>query len=267
MCAAAATTPSSHISVFFHQLQQAESRLLMLDYDGTIAPFTTDRKRAVPYPSIPELLDSISCTCRTRLVLISGRSARDIQPLLGVGLRPEIWGAHGLERLYPDGRFELAFLSPDVSRAIRQAETILEEGGLAELCEIKTGAIAVHWRGLHHRHLEDVRTQCYRLLAPLTCHSSLLLTEFDGGVELKARLANKGDAVRTLLDESNAGTVAAYLGDDVTDEDAFRALDDRGLSVLVRNTYRTTAAQLWLKPPGEVVQFLNEWIHACGGDA
>jgi trehalose 6-phosphate phosphatase len=266
MCAAAAT-PSSDIAVFFHRLRDSQSRLLMLDYDGTIAPFTTDRKRAFPYSSIPELLDSISCTCRTRLVLISGRSARDIQPLLGVGLRPEIWGTHGLERLYPDGRFELAFLAPDVSRGIRQAEVILEEGGLAELCEIKTGAIAVHWRGLQRHHLEDVRTQCYRLLAPLTCQSNLLLTEFDGGMELKARSANKGDAVRTLLAETNTETVAAYLGDDMTDEDAFRAIAGRGLSVLVRNTYRSTAAEVWLKPAGEVVQFLTEWIHACGGDA
>jgi trehalose 6-phosphate phosphatase len=266
MCAAAAT-PSSDISLFFDQLQQARDRLLMLDYDGTIAPFTTDRKRAVPYPSIPELLDSINCTCRTRLVLVTGRPARDIQPLLGIGLRPEIWGTHGLERLYPDGRFELAFVSPETSRTIAEAEIILEEGGLGELCELKTGAIAVHWRGLQHRHLEDVRTQCYRLLAPLTCHSNLLLTEFDGGVELKARSANKGDAVRTLLAETSTDAVAAYLGDDMTDEDAFRAIAGRGLSVLVRNSYRTTAAELWLKPPGDVVQFLTEWVHACGGDA
>jgi len=86
-------------------------------------------------------------------------------------------------------------------------------------------------------------------------------------MELKARSANKGDAVRTLLAETNTETVAAYLGDDMTDEDAFRAIAGRGLSVLVRNTYRSTAAEVWLKPPGEVVQFFTEWIHACGGDA
>lgn len=238
----------------------------MLDYDGTIAPFTRDRKRAVPYASIPELLDSISNTCRTRLVLISGRSATEIQPLLGLRLRPEIWGSHGLERLHPDDRSELAFISPEASRALAEAETILQQGGLGELSEIKTGAIAIHWRGLKQQHLEEVRTECYRLLAPLTCHGNLLLDEFDGGLELKARSANKGDAVRTLLAETPADTAAAYLGDDLTDEDAFAAIEGRGLSVLVRDTFRSTTAQAWLRPPGEVIQFFNEWIHACGGD-
>ncbi|MGH9571319.1 MAG: hypothetical protein ACRD4F_16865, partial [Candidatus Angelobacter sp.] len=59
---------------------------------------------------------------------------------------------------------------------------------------------------------------------------------------------------------------AAYLGDDLTDEDAFQAINGRGLSVLVRPAWRSTTAQAWLRPPGELIQFLNDWIHACGGD-
>jgi trehalose 6-phosphate phosphatase len=263
MCAAAT---QSSTSLFFEQLHGATNRLLLLDYDGTIAPFSVDRKCAVPYPSIPELLDSIGSTCRTRLVLISGRSAREIPSLLGLKPRPEIWGAHGLERLYPDDRFELAFIPPEASQAIAEAEVILQEGGLGELCEAKTGAIAVHWRGLKMNHVEEIRTQCYRLLGPLACHGNLLLTEFDGGVELKARAACKGNAVRTVLAEISCDVPVAYMGDDLTDEDAFHAINGRGLSVLVRETFRSTTAQAWLRPPGEVIQFLNDWIHACGGD-
>lgn len=264
MCAAAAQ--SSCTSLFFEQLHAAANRLLLLDYDGTIAPFTVDRKCAVPYPSIPELLDSIGSTCRTRLVLISGRAAREIPPLLGLNPRPEIWGAHGLERLYPNDRFELAFLTPEASKAINTAEGVLQEGGLGELCEVKTGAIAVHWRGMKMMDVEEVRTQCYRLLGPLACHGNLLLTEFNGGMELKAQSASKGNAVRTVLAETSSDVPVAYMGDDLTDEDAFHAINGRGLSVLVRETFRSTAAQAWLRPPGEVIQFLNDWIHACGGD-
>jgi len=265
MCAAA-TTQSSSTSLFFEQLHAAANRLLLLDYDGTIAPFTVDRKCAVPYPSIPELLDSISSTCRTRLVLISGRAAREIPALLGLNPLPEIWGAHGLERLYPNNRFELAFLSAEASRSIATAENILQEGGLGELCEIKTGAIAVHWRGLKASHVDEIRMQCYRLLGPLACHGNLLLNEFNGGMELKAQAASKGNAVRTVLAETPSDVPVAYMGDDLTDEDAFHAINGRGLSVLVRETFRSTAAQAWLRPPGEVIQFLNDWIHACGGD-
>jgi trehalose-phosphatase len=58
--------------------------------------------------------------------------------------------------------------------------------------------------------------------------------------------------------------VLTYLGDDLTDEDAFNALHGRGLSVLVRGSQRKTAADLWIKPPQELLQFLEKWIK-CGG--
>jgi len=57
----------------------------------------------------------------------------------------------------------------------------------------------------------------------------------------------------------------AYLGDDATDEDAFRILNGRGLTVLVGPKYHFTAAQIWLKPPDELYDFLRSWITACEG--
>jgi trehalose 6-phosphate phosphatase len=51
----------------------------------------------------------------------------------------------------------------------------------------------------------------------------------------------------------------AYLGDDVTDEDAFRAVKGRGLAVLVRAEYRRTAADIWIKPPHELKNFIGRW--------
>jgi trehalose 6-phosphate phosphatase len=60
-------------------------------------------------------------------------------------------------------------------------------------------------------------------------------------------------------------TPAAYLGDDATDERAFRAISGRGLSVLVRPSWRQTAAELWLRPPEELLDFLNRWLEALRG--
>lgn len=250
---------------FFTQLSDARQRVLLLDYDGTIAPFSVQRNRAVPYPTIPELLDCIMSTCRTRVALISGRAAREIPPLLGLNPHPEIWGTYGIERLHPDGRYQRAHISDDVQHALAEADAWLQEDGLGQVTEIKPGAIAVHWRGLSSQQVEEVRTKAYRVLSPFAFDSDLLLAEFDGGVELRTRTRSKGDAVRTILSEARDLPVA-YLGDDTTDEDAFRALHGRGLTVLVRPTYRFTAAQMWLRPPDELVQFLTDWLRACGGD-
>lgn len=265
---ARSTAPaSSSIDIFFDQVCSASQRILMLDYDGTLAPFTANRSRALPYGSIPELLDAINSTCRTRVVIISGRPALEITSLLDTHFHPEVWGVHGLERVYPGGRRDFAFVDPAHLQAIADAAVALEEAGLSSHYEFKRCSIAVHWRGLRGFQLEDVRTKSYRLLGPVACQSNLLLAEFDGGVELKPKAARKSTAVRSILSEAESCVPAAYLGDDLTDEDAFEALDGRGLSILVRSEWRPSRAQVWLKPPEQLVQFLRDWIHCCGGDA
>ncbi len=253
-------------SIFFEQLCGAPHRVLLLDYDGTVAPFQVDRSRAFPYPSIPELLDCIASTCHTRVALITGRAAHEIPPLLGLDPHPEIWGTYGMERLYTDGRYEREYLTQDVLHVLAEADAWLEEEGLQGVTEVKPGALAVHWRGLGAVEMEEVRSNAYRVLSPLAVGTGLQLTEFECGLELRVRTRNKGDAVRTVLAEIGHAVPVAYLGDDVSDEEAFRALNGRGLTVLIRPTYRFTAAQMWLRPPTELVQFLADWVRACGGD-
>jgi len=74
---------------------------------------------------------------------------------------------------------------------------------------------------------------------------------------------NKADAVRTILTEIDLEAPVAYLGDGQSDEDAFRAFHNRGLCVLVRPQWRETAANLWLRPPVQLLTFLRDWLAAC----
>src|SRR5262249_13826338 len=99
---------------------------------------------------------------------------------------------------------------------------------------------------------------------PLAGKFGLVLAEFDEGVEIRLRAANKGTAVQRLLSEISSEIPIAYIGDDVTDEDAFRVLNDRGLTILMIVKPIFTAAQMSLKPPQELVAFLNTWVGACG---
>ncbi len=260
---------ATHIEpgLFFDQLPSAPMRLLLLDYDGTIAPFRCERDRAVPYPTVPELLDSIMSTCHTRVVLLSGRAVHEVAPLLGLNPHPEIWGTHGFERLTPSDEYECGSLDEGSADAFQEAARCLYDQGLeARRVELKPAAIAVHWRGSWGAELDEIRTKAYQALAPLACKANLLLNEFDGGLELRARGCTKDHAVRRILAEAEPGAAVAYLGDDVADEDAFRELNDRGLTVLVGERQRPSAARMWLKPPQGVIQFLCDWIRACRGD-
>lgn len=257
--------PDTHLQIesFLRSLTQASRSLLLLDYDGTLAPFRKERNQAVPYPGVAPALQAIMREGHTRVIIISGRVADDIRLLLGIQPSPEVWGLHGLQRLRPDGSSEI--LQPDerTLEVLSAAREWLNLRHLQHLAELKTGSVAFHWRGLGEREAERVRGQVLIGWLAIAEDAGLDLLEFDGGVELRAPQADKGDAVRAILREMDPNTPVAYLGDDNTDESAFRALQGRGLSVLVRPLWRQTAAQLWLKPPDELLGFLARWLEAC----
>jgi trehalose-6-phosphatase len=91
---------------FLQDVAAARDRVLILDYDGTIAPSSAHRLRALPYAGVPELLHQIMTQCSTRLIVASGRAAHEVMSLLGMIPPPEIWGTYGAERVYADGRYE-----------------------------------------------------------------------------------------------------------------------------------------------------------------
>src|ERR1700682_5121679 len=70
--------------------------------------------------------------------------------------------------------------------------------------------------------------------------SGLKMLQFEAGLELRVAHPNKGDAVSSILEGLPPDVKVAYLGDDLTDEDAFHTLTNRGLTVLVRRAFRET---------------------------
>jgi len=250
------------IERFLKAVALARRSLLLLDYDGTLAPFREERDQAFPYPGSAQLVQEIVRSGHTRVVIISGRDASETIPLLGLAPAPEVWGLHGLQRRKPDGRIQTMRIEERYLDALSDANRWLECQYLRDAAEFKTGSIAVHWRGSTDSAVEELRARLLAGWKPIAKHSGMELLEFDGGIEIRVPEADKGDVVRIMLTEMEPDTPAAYLGDDATDEHAFRAILGRGLSVLVRPLWRQTAAQLWLKPPGELLDFLARWLNA-----
>jgi trehalose-phosphatase len=249
------------------RLRGAPRSVLMLDYDGTLAPFHVDRFAATPFPGVEERLVTLSTISQVRLVLVSGRSARELHDLLRPDIRAEIWGSHGWERLRSDGTYELFALSPVQRAALDQVGLEMSALGLSETLEVKPTSLAIHWRSFEPAMQERIRSSVQSIFARIDQGDGLHLLPFDGGLELRSTDRTKGTAVTEILSQKPDDAPAAYLGDDLTDEDAFAALGDRGFSILVRTEVRASCARFWLRPPKELLEFLDEWIAASKSPA
>lgn len=263
-------TRSQGAKLFLQRLANVSGALLMLDYDGTLAPFTENRTEASLYPGVRERLERLVCLEGSRTVLVSGRQAHQLQGMLPLTKPIEIWGSHGREHLATDGSYEYEPLTAYEERVLDQIRDELEKEYSSEILECKPNSIAVHWRGraLRRSEIEARMHQLYRGVLRSQEEGQLELLPFDGGIELRAGQVDKGHAVRRMLKTLASGEVAAFLGDDTTDERAFQALDtssleDLALGVLVRVEPRPSFARVWLKPPEELLQFLDAWIEAA----
>jgi trehalose 6-phosphate phosphatase len=262
-------TPESEekLNNFFRGFSRTAVSLLLLDYDGTLAPFRVDRFRAAPWAGVRTLLERIGRRGGTRIEVISGRPAGEVVALLVPDFPITVWGLHGAERLHPGGARELETMAPETRKKLACLEAQLSRDAWGGLFEGKPNAAVMHWRGMAPRKAREIERRTRELFEPLAQSNGLQLLEFESGLELRAG-RDKGGAVKAILDEAAAGgsasSPAAYLGDDVTDESAFAAMKDRGLSVLVRRERRATQADVWLKPPKELRQFLGMWLEAAG---
>jgi len=249
-----------NLESFYGRLAACRKRLLMLDYDGTLAPFTTERDNALPYPEICDVLRQLFTSPATRVVVISGRSVDNLSKLLKFDTLPELWGCHGLERRTPDGEYGVVKLPEEVTRGLAELYSWIGQSPLVDICEFKPSGAAFHWRGLEQSKADEIRKTVLGRWQSAAEASSLEIHAFDGGVEIRVSGTNKAVPVKTLIEEADNESTLAYLGDDFTDEDAFQALKGSGLSVLVRDSLRETAADLWIAPPDELREFVQRWL-------
>lgn len=235
----------------------------MLDYDGTLSPFTPRRDEAVPYDGVRVRLELILSQTNSRVVIISGRSIDSLKHLLGLARPVEMWGCHGAERIDED----LCYHRIDVNHKMKQGLERFRSWANAQqykpMLERKPTSLALHWRGREPEDAARMAALIDEQWKDRAGEYDLSLHRFDGGRELRPQGIGKDRAVASIVNDLRSDAAAAYLGDDVTDEDAFEALGERGLKVLVRMQERDTQADLHLVPPDELLWFLDSWHHAA----
>jgi len=247
------------LDAFWRSVAAAPRRTLLLDFDGTLAPFSTDRLQPRMRDGVAGILAEIARDRTTRLAIVTGRGARELANLLPAGLSAEIWGSHGLEHLDASGAYDAPPASPQVAALRDAAAAWVADRGHERNLEIKPFGFALHRRA-DPEAFDRLRPELLGRWEQEASRGGLDLLEFDGGFEFRPAGHHKGEVVRRVLADEGPGAPVAYLGDDWTDEDAFRALAEagRGLPVLVRGELRPTRARAWM-PPDELAGFLRKW--------
>jgi trehalose 6-phosphate phosphatase len=197
--------------------------LVASDYDGVLGRLVGDPSAAVPEPGVAEALGRIAAADGVTVALVSGRGVADLRATSGL-TGPFRWvGSHGAEF---DGPLtgELAARRDELAARL---EPLVTRTAGARL-EVKPASVAVHVREVPDRAAAAALLDEARALAD----SSLTLKPGKEVLELAVTDADKGSALLRLAAELGAAATV-YLGDDVTDEDAFRALRDTDLTIKV----------------------------------
>ena len=197
--------------------------LVASDYDGVLSPLVGDPSAAAPEPGAARAVDRLSGIEGVTVAMVSGRGVQDLQTTSGFTGALRWVGSHGAEL---DGPLtgELADRRDALVRLLEPVVTRLSGARL----EVKPASVAVHVREVPDR------LAAVALLEEVDRLADPSLTKKPGKevLELAVTDADKGTALRRLRSETGAAA-ALYLGDDVTDEDGFRALEPGDITIKV----------------------------------
>ena len=237
------------------QFQKARRRLLLLDYDGTLVPFAETPEKARPDEELLKLLAELNNNARNEVVLISGRDKNTLDKWLG-GLKTAMVAEHGVWMKTKGGEWGMMTgLSDDWKNEVRAVLKLAVDRIEGSLIEEKDYSLAWHYRKANPRISERHIREIVNDLLNLTANSNLKVLEGSKVVEVKSANLNKGLTAQQWISRQDWDFILA-IGDDVTDEDLFRALPENAWSIKVRPG--VSAAKFSLDSPDEVRSLLKE---------
>jgi trehalose-phosphatase len=249
--------PGGIPEAFWATLVARSPRVLMLDYDGTLAPFHVDRLAARPLAASTRALKQIGRLAGTRLAIVSGRPVSELAALLSP-VAAVLVGEHGWESRDGDGLRQHPLPEAQAAALARAANAVIGIAG--PHLELKRTAIALHTRGLPSGEAAALASSCLAAWRPEIDAGLVRPHAVNGGLELRADGHDKGSAVVELLQRGGPGAWGVFVGDDTTDEDAFRALAGRGFGIRVGEVSGASHADAVLADCRAVAGFLETWL-------
>jgi trehalose 6-phosphate synthase/phosphatase len=212
--------------------RHTKKRLLLLDYDGSLVPFTEDYKNSKPPKSLIQLLETISANTLNEVVLISGRGPQDLESWFGE-LPISLVAEHGAAVKKAGGKSWHTIEKVD-TKWKKQVMPILEKYAAktpGARVETKPHSLVWHYRAASPYYAQKNGVAIKRLMKPLLRTYGLELLQGNKVMEVKNPLVGKGNAAERWLKHDYDFILA--IGDDMTDEDLFAALPPHGYSVKV----------------------------------
>lgn len=232
------------------------SLALFLDIDGTLVPIAPTPAEVRPSPDLPRLLTHAASDLGNALAIVSGREITSIDQVTQ-GVVPYAAGSHGAEFrlgfgqpiLRPGPHPDIAGLGSDVLALMSDWPGILVEP--------KRAGLAVHYRKAPHLG-HQVWSELESILARRP-QSDLALLKGDHVVEVRSPAHNKGEAVRRIMKEAAfQGRRPVFIGDDVTDEDAFMVVQEMAGTAVIVGDRRPTLATHQLSSVAAVLDLLGK---------
>lgn len=245
-----------HIAAI-RSLARRKRLVAFLDYDGTLTPIVRRPEEAVIGEDMRAAVQRLAA--KGTVAIVSGRGLSDVRSL--VALENILYaGSHGFEIAGPGGRITEQEQARKFLHVLAQVQSELSEL-LAQIegahVERKKFSVAAHYRNVSQVDEPRVR-QAVDLV--LSRHDTLRISPGKKVWDIQPDIEwHKGKALHWLLKTlglDSCATLPLYIGDDVTDEDAFREIQDRGIGIIVRENTRSTAARYSLSSVDEVRAFL-----------
>ena len=225
--AKAAPKKTSLRPTFWTSLQKATKPLLCLDFDGTLVPHHRDRMSVRLPPPVKDALEHMVQRERTRIVLVTSRPANQMPLLLG-GLKIEVVGEHGWERMTLSGKMKRFPINPELKKVLAKAIDRARKRGLGARVETKRTGVALYTRGLPPSQANLLQCVAVAEWTPIGQEHKLTCFRSDSGVELRDPAHDKGSAVRAILEGHRKPDFVVYVGNDQADGTALELVKARG---------------------------------------
>lgn len=240
------------------RLKISKRIILFLDYDGTLVPIMEKPSLAILSKSMQKLLVDLNRTKNISVFIVSGRAYSSIKKVLNVK-NITIASNHGFqitgkntEWFHPD---IMQFL-PSLKKTSLMLEEVLSSIPSAKV-ENKQFTITVHYRNVEKRLIPFVKKTVKEVIVD---YKDLHITLGKMVIEVRPNIKwDKGDAVLKILKSIRAGNVTKtiiYIGDDKTDEDAFKALKQKAITIVVGRK-QNSKAKFYLRNTDEVERILE----------